>query len=100
MYAGRLVETAPTEELYANPMHPYTIGLLASVPRLDSEKKKSLRVIKGLPPNLARLPGGCAFHPRCENVMDKCRAEYPPLEKVGENHYRACWAEISKLKKY
>lgn len=99
MYAGRLVETAPTEELYANPMHPYTIGLLASVPRLDSERKKSLRVIKGLPPNLARLPSGCAFHPRCENVMQKCREEYPPLEKIGENHYRACFADISKLKR-
>jgi len=99
MYAGRMVETAPTEELYASPMHPYTIGLLASVPRLDSVLKKSLRIIKGLPPNLARLPSGCAFHPRCENVMQKCREEYPPLEKVGENHYRACFAEISKLKR-
>jgi len=99
MYAGRLVETAPTEELYANPMHPYTIGLLASVPRLDSERKKSLRVIKGLPPNLARLPGGCAFHPRCDSATPKCREEYPPLEKVGENHYRACFTNPDKVKR-
>ena len=99
MYAGKMVETAPTEELYSNPCHPYTIGLLASVPRLDVSKKKALRMIRGLPPNLARLPSGCSFHPRCDWVMPRCREEYPPLEKVGENHYRACFAEISKLKK-
>jgi oligopeptide transport system ATP-binding protein len=99
MYAGKMIETAPTEELYDNPCHPYTIGLLASVPRLDISKKKSLRVIKGLPPNLARLPSGCAFHPRCDWAMPICHEKYPPLEKVGDNHYRACFAELSKLKK-
>jgi len=99
MYAGRLVETAPTEELYGNPLHPYTQGLLASVPRLDISKKKSLRIIKGLPPNLARLPGGCSFHPRCDYVMPICREKFPPFEQVGDNHYRACFAEISKLKR-
>ena len=99
MYAGRMVETARTEDLYETPMHPYTNGLLASVPRLDVSRKKTLRVIKGLPPNLARLPGGCSFHPRCDYAMDKCRKEYPPLEKVGEEHYRACWLDPSKLKK-
>ncbi len=100
MYAGRLVESAPTDELYAYPKHPYTIGLLASVPRLDSERKKSLRVITGLPPNLARLPGGCAFHPRCEYAMDRCRVEAPVLEEIGENHLRACFYDADKLKKY
>ncbi len=99
MYAGRLVETAPTEELYGNPCHPYTQGLLASVPRLDISKRKSLRIIKGLPPNLARLPGGCSFHPRCDYAMPVCREKVPPYEKVGEDHYRACFADISKLKK-
>jgi oligopeptide transport system ATP-binding protein len=99
MYAGKIIETAPTEELYERPCHPYTIGLLASVPRLDVSKKKSLRMIKGLPPNLAHLPGGCPFHPRCDWAMPRCRVEYPPVEKVGENHYRACFAELSKLKK-
>jgi oligopeptide transport system ATP-binding protein len=99
MYAGKMVETAPTEELYANPCHPYTIGLLASVPRLDISKRKSLRLIKGLPPNLSRLPGGCSFHPRCDSVMPRCREEYPPMEKVGDNHYRCCFVELSKLKK-
>ncbi|MGP8079686.1 MAG: ABC transporter ATP-binding protein [Dehalococcoidales bacterium] len=99
MYAGKIVETAPTEDLYENPCHPYTIGLLSSVPRLDVSKKKSLRMIKGLPPNLAHLPVGCHFQPRCEWAMPRCRTEYPPMEKVGENHYRACFAELSKLKK-
>jgi oligopeptide transport system ATP-binding protein len=99
MYAGKMVETAPTEELYANPCHPYTIGLLASVPRLDISKRKSLRLIKGLPPNLSRLPGGCSFHPRCDSAMPRCREEYPPMEKVGDNHYRCCFVELSKLKK-
>ena len=100
MYAGRLVETAPTDELYSNPKHPYTIGLLASVPRLDSERKKSLRIITGLPPNLARLPRGCAFHPRCEYAMDQCRVEVPTLEKIGEDHLRACFYDADKLHKY
>ncbi len=99
MYAGKMVETAPTEELYERPCHPYTIGLLASVPRLDVSKKKQLRMIEGLPPNLAHLPGGCSFHPRCEFAMPRCKVEFPPLEKVGDNHYRACFAELSKLKK-
>jgi oligopeptide transport system ATP-binding protein len=99
MYAGRLVETAPTDELYGNPKHPYTVGLLASVPRLDSERKASLRVIRGLPPNLARLPGGCAFHPRCDYAMDRCRVEVPVLEEIGERHLRACFADLDKVHK-
>ena len=99
MYAGRLVETGPTDEIYGEPLHPYTIGLIASVPRLDSPRKESLRVIKGLPPNLARLPGGCSFHPRCDYAMPKCREQMPELEAVGENHSRACFYDIEKLKK-
>jgi len=100
MYAGNLVESATTEELYARPKHPYTIGLLASVPRLDSDSKKSLRVITGLPPNLSRLPGGCAFHPRCEYAMDRCRVEVPKLELIGEDHMRACFYDMDKLHKH
>jgi oligopeptide transport system ATP-binding protein len=99
MYAGRLVETAPTDELYGSPKHPYTIGLLASVPRLDSERKESLRIIKGLPPNLSRLPGGCSFHPRCDYAFDRCREETPVLEQVGSEHFRACFYDADKLKK-
>ena len=99
MYAGRLVESAPTDELYSAPTHPYTLGLLSSVPRLDAERKGTLRTIKGLPPHLARLPKGCAFNPRCNYAMDICRKERPELEEVGENHYRACFADIKKLQK-
>ncbi len=99
MYAGSLVETGPTEAIYAEPKHPYTLGLLASVPRLDSPRKQSLRVIKGLPPNMARLPKGCPFAPRCEYAMDRCRMEKPPLEQVGDNHFRACFYEAGKLKR-
>jgi len=99
MYAGALVETGPTEEIYANPKHPYTLGLLASVPSLDSPRKESLRIIKGLPPNLARLPKGCSFAPRCAYAMDRCREEKPVLEKVGEGHYRSCFYDANKLKR-
>jgi oligopeptide transport system ATP-binding protein len=99
MYAGNLVETGTTEVIYAEPKHPYTLGLLASVPRLDSPKKESLRVIKGLPPNLARLPAGCSFAPRCSYAMARCREEKPRMEKVGEDHYRACFYDADKLKR-
>jgi oligopeptide transport system ATP-binding protein len=99
MYAGNMVETAPTDSIYATPKHPYSLGLLASVPRLDSPKKKTLRVIKGLPPNMAQLPQGCPFAPRCDYAMDRCRKEKPPLEQVGQDHYRTCFYDASKLKR-
>ena len=100
MYAGRLVETAPTDVLYGEPKHPYTLGLLASVPRLDLARKRKLSVIDGLPPNLARLPKGCAFCPRCYLAIDRCREEKPELEEVGEDHYSACFrsGEVQKDK--
>jgi len=100
MYAGRLVETAPTDVLYGEPKHPYTMGLLASVPRLDLARKRKLSVVDGLPPNLARLPKGCAFCPRCYLAIDRCREEKPELEEVGENHYSACFRsrEVQKDK--
>jgi oligopeptide transport system ATP-binding protein len=99
MYAGNMVETAPTDSIYATPKHPYSLGLLASVPRLDSPKKETLRVIKGLPPNMAQLPQGCPFAPRCDYAMDRCRKEKPPLEQVGQDHYRTCFYDASKLKR-
>ncbi|GAI22764.1 unnamed protein product, partial [marine sediment metagenome] len=100
MYAGRLVETAPTDVLYSEPKHPYTLGLLASVPRLDLPRERKLSVVEGLPPNLARLPKGCAFCPRCYLAIDRCREEKPELEEVGENHYSACFrsGEVQKDK--
>ncbi len=97
MYAGRLMETGPTDVIYGQPRHPYTIGLIASVPRLDLPRKRKLTVIGGLPPNLARLPTGCAFHPRCSYAISKCSEERPELVEMGENHYAACWRS-SELK--
>ncbi|MFI8178984.1 ABC transporter ATP-binding protein [Actinacidiphila glaucinigra] len=83
MYAGRIVETAPVHEIYKRPAHPYTKGLLASIPRLD-QKGQELYAIKGLPPNLLRTPSGCAFNPRCEMAQDICRTEVPALVPVTE----------------
>ncbi len=99
MYAGRLAESGPTDEIYRAPKHPYTLGLIGSVPRLDAPKQKSLRIIRGLPPNLARLPKGCSFAPRCDYAMDRCLEEDPELEQVGENHWRRCFYDADKLVK-
>ncbi|MCZ4610870.1 ABC transporter ATP-binding protein [Streptomyces sp. Lzd4kr] len=83
MYAGRIVEAAPIHELYKRPAHPYTRGLLDSIPRLD-QKGKELYAIKGLPPNLLKIPSGCAFNPRCPKAQDVCRTEVPALLPVAE----------------
>ncbi|WP_224279947.1 ABC transporter ATP-binding protein [Streptomyces sp. LS1784] len=85
MYAGRIVETAPVRELYARPAHPYTRGLLDSIPRLD-QKGQSLHAVKGLPPSLLRIPEGCAFNPRCDRAQDRCRTELPPLAPVTSEY--------------
>ncbi|MFG2817821.1 ABC transporter ATP-binding protein [Kitasatospora sp. NPDC048365] len=84
MYAGRIVETAPVHELYGRPAHPYTRGLLDSIPRLD-QKGQELYAIKGLPPNLLRIPPGCAFNPRCPRAQEICRQEVPKLFEVTED---------------
>lgn len=99
MYAGSLVESGPTETIYARPQHPYTLGLLASVPRLDSPRKAPPRVIRGLPPDMARLPPGCAFAPRCDYATAACSERKPPLEAVGDSHYRACFCDPGRLRK-
>ncbi|SEC57653.1 ABC transporter ATP-binding protein [Streptomyces sp. TLI_105] len=83
MYAGRIVEQAPVHELYKRPAHPYTRGLLDSIPRLD-QKGQELYAIKGLPPNLLKVPTGCAFNPRCPKADDICRTEIPALVPVTE----------------
>jgi oligopeptide transport system ATP-binding protein len=100
MYAGRLVEVGPTELIFAHPQHPYTLGLLKSVPRLDLPRNRELSVIKGLPPNLARLPKGCPFTPRCYLAMDRCGQERPMLEEVEQDHFSACFRsrEIDQMK--
>ncbi|MFJ6747071.1 MULTISPECIES: ABC transporter ATP-binding protein [unclassified Streptomyces] len=94
MYAGRIVETAPVHDLYKNPAHPYTRGLLESIPRLD-QKGQELYAIKGLPPNLLHVPQGCAFNPRCPLAQDVCRTDTPPLHRVAEGRASAChfWKE-------
>ena len=90
MYGGRIIETGPAREIYARPRHPYTIGLRASVPRLDQATGTRLVPIDGQPPNLANLPPGCAFAPRCRNAVDRCRVERPALVKSGPEHLSAC----------
>uniref|UniRef100_A0AAU2V2S6 ABC transporter ATP-binding protein n=1 Tax=Streptomyces sp. NBC_00003 TaxID=2903608 RepID=A0AAU2V2S6_9ACTN len=94
MYAGRIVEQAPVHEIYKKPAHPYTKGLLESIPRLD-QKGQELYAIKGLPPNLMHIPPGCAFNPRCPMAQDVCRTDVPPLFDVAADRQSACffWKE-------
>ncbi len=91
MYAGKIVEASTARAVYGEPRHPYTIGLLKSVPRLDQIRKDKLEPIEGLPPDLINMPSGCSFYPRCHYRIDKCRQEEPPLMLAGESHYSACW---------
>ncbi|MCL4508550.1 MAG: ABC transporter ATP-binding protein [Chloroflexi bacterium] len=96
MYAGRPMETADAEVLFSDPRHPYTMGLLHSIPRLDEERKERLVPIQGLPPDLISLPAICPFAPRCTFAVDQCRAGVPELRLVELNHYVACIREITK----
>jgi peptide/nickel transport system ATP-binding protein len=89
MYAGRIVEHADVRQLYKVPAHPYTEGLLASIPRLDA-KGTELATIRGLPPNLMRIPSGCTFHPRCPYAQEICRSTVPPDVQLGDGRYSAC----------
>jgi oligopeptide/dipeptide ABC transporter ATP-binding protein len=92
MYAGKIIERGTAREIYANPRHPYTRGLLRSVPRLDEPRRARLDPIEGQPPDLSRLPGGCAFVPRCAFRVERCAVETPPLRAVGgAGHVSACW---------
>ncbi len=92
MYAGRIVETGATEDVFIRPKHPYTIGLLKSVPRLDQPKTDRLEAIRGLPPNLSRLGNGCAFLARCPVAQDQCRTRpAPELRDLGYGHAAACY---------
>ncbi|GAB77713.1 peptide/nickel transport system ATP-binding protein/oligopeptide transport system ATP-binding protein [Austwickia chelonae] len=89
MYAGRLMETADVFELYRRPAHPYTKGLLDSIPRLD-QKGQTLAAIGGLPPNLLRMPAGCPFHPRCRYARQRCTEELPELREIVPGRSTAC----------
>ena len=91
MYAGRIVERGTAREIYANPRHPYTRGLLRSVPRLDEPRRAKLEPVPGQPPDLTRLPRGCSFAPRCAFAVEQCRSEAPSLRSVAEGHVASCW---------
>jgi oligopeptide transport system ATP-binding protein len=95
MYAGRIVESGPTVDVFAHPKHPYTWSLLRSIPRLDAERHEPLKPIEGLPPDLMALPPGCAFHPRCSFKVERCSRDIPALNRVGETQLAACWVTQS-----
>jgi oligopeptide transport system ATP-binding protein len=95
MYAGSIVEEALVEDLYGTPSHPYTFGLLGSLPRLDMLRDERLTSIDGMPPDLIALPEGCPFAARCSYVIDRCRKDKPPLEAVAVGHKVACWIDLS-----
>jgi oligopeptide/dipeptide ABC transporter ATP-binding protein len=91
MYAGQIVERAPVAVLFKNPRHPYTQGLLASMPRLSSVNKSILPVIRGTVPSLSQLPSGCRFQNRCPHVMDRCKKEMPGPVVLDEDHWARCF---------
>ncbi len=91
MYAGKIIESGKSQEIYHCPRHPYTLGLLRSVPRLDEPRAMKLEPISGQPPDLIHLPSGCSFQPRCRFADERCGAKSPPLIDCGEGHWCACW---------
>ena len=93
MYAGFIIEEAPVRELYANPTHPYTLGLLGSLPRVDMDQRQRLTAIRGVPPLLYHKPVGCPFAVRCNHAFERCK-ENPPLMQVGTEHGVACWWNV------
>jgi oligopeptide/dipeptide ABC transporter ATP-binding protein len=99
MYAGRIVEEGPVEQIFRSPQHPYTWSLLRSVPRVDEARKDRLVSIRGLPPDLSHPPPGCKFHPRCPFVIDRCKTDpEPSLEGVGPMQTARCWVLMSNVK--
>jgi oligopeptide transport system ATP-binding protein len=95
MYSGYIVESAPAEELFSRPRHPYTLGLLRSIPRIDEPRKEKLIPIEGLPPDLIDAPVGCPFVPRCTYKVDRCVEENPSLEPASPGHTIACWVDVT-----
>jgi oligopeptide transport system ATP-binding protein len=93
MYGGFIIEKAPVSELYAHPTHPYTIGLLNSLPQIQARGRKRLYSIEGMPPVLYQMPHSCPFAPRCKWVVEHCWHENPPLDPIGDGHEVACWVD-------
>lgn len=91
MYGGFIVEQAPVKKLYSTPKHPYTRGLLSTLPKLEGERTERLESIKGQPPDLHNIPDSCPFAPRCIHVSEKCQNENPRLEMMDPEHQVACW---------
>ncbi|MCL4460003.1 MAG: ABC transporter ATP-binding protein [Chloroflexi bacterium] len=98
MYAGHIVESAPVADLYSNPSHPYTLGLLKSIPRLDEARKAKLVPIDGFPPDLINIPPGCSFAPRCVYMREICSEEVPSLRSLNGRHEVACWVNVREGK--
>jgi oligopeptide/dipeptide ABC transporter ATP-binding protein len=96
MYSGKIVESADVRSIFANPVHPYTEGLLASIPRLDEEVEE-LYAIEGVVPNPSDRPSGCAFAPRCRYAFDRCRAEEPPLAPLPDGRLAACFLAAQRM---
>jgi oligopeptide transport system ATP-binding protein len=99
MYGGFIIEDASVRNIFANPQHPYTIGLIASLPRVDEKEHHRLESIEGLPPVLYQKPDSCPFAPRCKWVIERCLKENPPLEAVEPEHQVACWVDIKTGRK-
>jgi peptide/nickel transport system ATP-binding protein len=100
MYAGRIVESGTTKDIFGKPRHPYTMGLLKCIPRLDEEEGRKLVPIEGLPPNLIGMPPTCAFLSRCSWKIDRCYQDpWPDLESVHDNHFIRCYANTGENKK-
>jgi oligopeptide/dipeptide ABC transporter ATP-binding protein len=97
MYAGRVVEEGPTRAIFKNPQHPYTWSLLRSMPRVDETTRERLISIKGLPPDLSKVPPGCKFHPRCKFKVDRCLTEEPPLDVVDPEQRARCWVLMKNV---
>jgi oligopeptide/dipeptide ABC transporter ATP-binding protein len=97
MYAGRIVESGPTRQIFKSPQHPYTWSLLRSLPRVDELRHEKLINIRGLPPDLTNPPPGCKFHPRCRFRVERCFREEPPLGEVGPEQLARCWVLMKNV---
>jgi oligopeptide/dipeptide ABC transporter ATP-binding protein len=99
MYAGKIVEQGPVDQIFANPQHPYTWSLLKSIPRVDAVRHERLRSIEGIAPDLLRPPSGCSFHPRCPFRIEKCYTDEPTLKEVAPDDLAACWVTMDRARK-